>query len=93
LAKKEKATQMENQEINTEDQKVFRATLPKPEPRKLKEREKRESFRLFWARNKRKYGKAKDLENIIWIHLKAIKMDDPEKFEAGLSHFGLKKTK
>jgi len=84
LAKKEKATQME---------KAMAQSTYKPAPRKLKEREKRESFRLFWTQNKRKYGKSKNLENIIWLHLKAIKMDEPEKFESGIAHFGLKKTK
>jgi hypothetical protein len=51
----------------------------------------REAFKLFWAQEKSKYGKSKDLEEILWCHLKAIKMDHPEKFEDGIAHFGFKK--
>jgi hypothetical protein len=88
-----KAEQMDNMEMTLEEAKAFRASLYKPEPRKLSDQEKRESFRLFWAQNRKKYGKSKDLESIIWLHLKAVKMDEPEKFEAGIVHFGLKKLK
>jgi len=93
LAKKEKAVQMENKEMTVEEAKAFRASLYKPAAKKLSDSEKRESFRLFWAQNRKKYGKSKDLEGIIWLHLKAAKMDEPEKFEAGIAHFGFKKTK
>lgn len=86
---------MENQEEMTADEKAraFRASLAKPAVHILTEKEKREQFRLFWAKCKRKYGKTKSIEEIIWLHLKSSKMDEPEKFEAGLAHFGLKKTK
>jgi hypothetical protein len=92
LAKKEKA-QMENKEMSAEEAKAFRASLYKPEPRKLSDQEKRESFRQFWVMNRKKYGKAKNLENVVWLHLKSMKMDEPAQFEAGVSHFGLKKLK
>ena len=49
------------------------------------------SFQEFWAQNRRSYGKGKELEEIIWLHLKAIKHDKPELFEAGIKHFGLTK--
>jgi hypothetical protein len=85
---------MENQEIASAiEARARRAAAFKPAARALSESQKRESFRLFWTRNKKKYGKAKNLEGIIWLHLKSVKMDEPEKFEAGLSHFGLKKIK
>lgn len=84
---------MENKEMTAEEAKAFRASLAKPEARQLTEKEKREQFRVFWAKSKRKYGKDKDLEEIIWLHLKSSKMDEPEKFEDGLKHFGLKKIK
>ena len=94
MAKKEKVDQMENKEEMTADEaRAFRASLHKPEVLVLTEREKREQFRIFWAQSKRKYGKAKDLEEILWLHLKSSKMDEPEKFEDGLKHFGLKKIK
>jgi hypothetical protein len=93
LVKREKAAEMENKEMTVEEAKAFRASLYKAAPKKLNDREKRESFRIFWVQNRKKYAKSKNLESIIWLHLKSVKMDEPEKFEAGLSHFGLKKIK
>ena len=86
--KREKKSEMTLQEA-----KAYRASLAKKEERKLDEHEKREQFRLFWAENKYKYGKAKDLEPILWEHLKSAKLDDPKNFEAGIAHFGLKKIR
>jgi hypothetical protein len=94
LAKKERIEQMKNeQEMTAEEAKAFRASLYRPEVVKLTEKQKREQFRLFWAKSKRKYGKTKNLEEIIWLHLKSSKMDEPEQFEVGIAHFGLKKIK
>lgn len=94
MAKKERFEQMGNtEELTAEEAKAFRASLYRPEVRILSESEKREQFRVFWAKTKRKYGKTKDIEEIIWVHLKSSKMDEPEKFEEGLTHFGLKKIK
>lgn len=93
MAKKEKAVQMENKEMTDQEAKALYTASYKPVPRKMSDKEKRESFRIFWAQNRKKYGKSKDLEGIIWLHLKAAKMNDPEKFEAGIAHFGFKKTK
>ena len=84
---------MENQEMSVEEAKAFRASLAQPEVRKLTEREKREKFRVFWASVRKRYGKSKEDEEVIWVHLKSSKMDEPEQFEEGLKHFGLKKIK
>lgn len=81
------------QEMSLSEAKAFRASLHKESARKLEEHEKREQFRLFWAENKYKYGKAKDLEPILWAHLKSAKLDDPENFDKGIAHFGLKKIR
>ena len=51
----------------------------------------REAFAAFWAIAKKDYKKPKDLEDILWAHLKASGHDMPELFEKGLEHFGLKK--
>lgn len=80
-------------EMSLEEAKALRASLYKPEAKELSEEEKREEFRLYWAREKYKYGKSKQLEEILWLHLKASKMDKPEQFESGLKHFGLKKIR
>lgn len=86
MAKKEK----ENQEMTLEEAKAYRANLYKPAMPILTDTEKREKFRMFWAKSRRKYGKSKELEQILWLHLKAIGCDAPEKFEDGIKHFGLK---
>lgn len=57
------------------------------------EKDYKEEFEDFWAKNKKAYGKDKSLQNVIWVHLKAIKCDKPEKFEEGIENFGLKKLK
>lgn len=94
MSKKNKEKgQSENKEMSLEEAKAYRASLYKPELKVLSEQEKREAFRLFWAQEKSKYGKKKELEEIIWLHLKSSKLDKPEDFEKGLSHFGLKKIK
>ena len=91
MAKREFKEMEEQQEMTLEEAKAYRASLYKPVPRVLPEQERREEFRLFWAKNRTKYGRDKDLEDVLWIHLKSAKFDDPNKFEEGLKHFGLKK--
>jgi hypothetical protein len=80
-------------EMTLEEAKAFRASLYKPTAQALSETEKREKFRIFWAAERRKYRQPRELESVLWLHLKAMKLDDPSKFEAGLQHFGLKKVK
>ncbi|CAK0741438.1 DUF2934 domain-containing protein [Azospirillaceae bacterium] len=80
-------------EMTLEEAKAYRASLYKPSTRALTEQEKRESFRLFWAKARRKYKQYNhSLEQILWIHLKASGYDTPEKFDQGIEHFGLKKV-
>lgn len=50
----------------------------------------REEFRKFFIGLKRKLNLESDLENVIWLHLKAIGMDKKEKFNEGVKHFGYK---
>lgn len=89
IAKEKK--QEVKQEMTLEEAKAYRASLYKDAPNKLDEQQKREQFRLFWAEKKYQYGKTKDLEDILWLHLQASKLDDPESFDKGLANFGLKK--
>lgn len=80
------------EEMSLEEAKAYRASLYKPVARILSEEERREQFKLFWAVSRRKYNKSKkELENVLWVHLKATGNDESEKFEDGLNHFGLKK--
>lgn len=85
--------QEKKSEMTLAEAKAYRMSLNKATVTKLEEHEKREQFRLFWAENKYKYGKAKDLEHILWEHLKSSKLTDPENFDKGLAHFGLKKIR
>lgn len=91
--KYEKYEKEEKSEMSLAEAKAYRQSLHKEKAQELGEHEKREQFRLYWAQNKYKYGKAKDLEEILWVHLKAAKLDHPEKFEDGIAHFGLKKIR
>ena len=86
MAKKES-----KQSMTLEEAKAYRASLYVPRKRKLSEIEKKEKFRLFWTQSRKKYGMPKGIEEALWVHLKATGHDEPEKFEAGVSHFGLKK--
>lgn len=83
----------QEKQMTPEEAKAYRASLYVPQVKKLTEQQKREEFRLFWAKEKRKYGKTKDLEEVVWLHLKSSNLDEPSQFEAGLKHFGLKKVK
>ena len=83
----------EEQQMSPEEARAYRASLYKPAERVLQEHERREAFRIFWAKNRVQYGKPKNLEEVLWIHLKAAKLDDPKQFEEGLQHFGLKKVR
>lgn len=81
------------QEMTLEEAKAFRASMYKEPKKEMTEKEKRMQFKLFWAKEKTKYKKSRSLEEILWLHLKATKQDEPEHFEDGLRHFGLKKSK
>jgi len=51
----------------------------------------RNEFSEFWAQNRKDYGRPRELEAVIWAHLKSSGHAQPGLFEAGLKHFGLKK--
>lgn len=88
MGKKEKF-----QEMTVEEAKQWRASLHKPVEKKLTDQEKREQFRLFWAKSKKKYfSKTENIEKILWLHLVSTKHDEPEKFQKGIENFGLKRT-
>lgn len=81
-----------DEQMSADEARKYRAALYKPEQKKLSLREKREAFRVWWAQEKSKYGMSKDLEEVLWLHLEAVKMNEPDKFENGVNHFGLKKV-
>lgn len=50
----------------------------------------REEFRKYFVGLKRQLNLAPELENAIWLHLKATGNDKKEKFNEGVQHFGYK---
>ena len=98
MAKRDWSEKMEDEvaqaeEMSLEEAKAFRASLHKEIEKILSPAEKREAFRKFWALNKSRYGKTKDIEPVLWVHLEASGFSDPSKFIEGLEHFGLKRSK
>jgi hypothetical protein len=97
MAKREWSTEKEQiveaPEMTLEEAKAFRASLHKPMEKPLTSAEKRESFRKFWALNKSRYGKTKDIEPVLWVHLESSGFSEPTQFIEGLEHFGLKRSK
>jgi len=51
----------------------------------------RDAFSEFWARVRKQYNRPRELETVIWAHIKSSGHDQPHLFEAGLTHFGLRK--
>jgi hypothetical protein len=80
-------------EMTLDEAKAYRASQHKPQKAVLSEAARRQQFKLFWTQNRKKFGKSKDLEPILWIHLKATGNDQAEKFEDGMAHFGLKRIR
>jgi len=61
--------------------------------KKSDEKDHQEEWNLFWTRNRKAYKETKEIGEIIWLHLKAIGCNRPEKFEQGIKNFGLKGDK
>jgi len=86
-----------SQDMTLEEARAYRASLYNPEQEAaLNDKQKREAFRIFWAQQKKNYPASKginasDMENVLWLHLKAIKLDEPKDFSKGLQNFGLKR--
>lgn len=60
---------------------------------KVEQADLKPEFLAFWAQERANYSKERDFAEILWLHLKATGHDKPEKFLAGIEHFGLKKSK
>lgn len=57
----------------------------------MTEQEKKETFKAYWARSRKMFDKEKEIEEVLWAHLKAIGCDSEELFDEGIANFGLKK--
>jgi hypothetical protein len=63
---------------------------PKLSPTELSARD---AFTEFWTRARKKYNRPRELEDVLWEHLKSSGHDKPHLFDEGLTHFGLKVSK
>jgi gamma-glutamyl phosphate reductase len=59
------------------------------EKEKKEDIDHREEFRKYFIQLKTKLNLDSSLENIVWLHLKAIKHDDIKMFENGVKNFGI----
>lgn len=55
-----------------------------------KEVNHREEFRKFFIQINTKLKLNRNMEDVIWLHLKASGFDKKEKFNEGVLHFGYK---
>jgi len=67
-----------------------RATHEAKVSKKMLTEDSREEFRKYFVGLKRKLNLAPEIENVIWLHLKAVGMATKEKFNEGVTHFGYK---
>ncbi len=58
--------------------------------KKMSIEDSREEFRKYFVGLKRKLNLAPEIEQVIWLHLKAVGMDKKDKFNEGVQHFGYK---
>lgn len=50
----------------------------------------REEFRKFFIKLNSQLKLNRDMENVLWLHLKASGFDKKDKFVEGIQHFGYK---
>jgi hypothetical protein len=66
----------------------LRASLIKE---KVKKVDVRQAFHKYFIKVKNKANLKPEMEGVLWKHLKATGNDTPDKFDAGLAHFGILK--
>ena len=50
----------------------------------------REEFRIYFVELKRKLNLEPEIEHVLWLHLKAIGMNNKDRFNDGVRNFGYK---
>ena len=83
-------TKKAKEELSPKEMRLKIAEESKKKDPVKKEKEKREEFRTYFIRLKRKLNLDAYLEDIIWLHFKAAGFDEKEKFDDGVRHFGYK---
>lgn len=96
MPRKKKENTEEKKELSQEEriaqakEKRKKAWEEKQKQDGSEERIRREEFRRFFVRIKGKLKIGKEMEEILWLHLKASGFDTKDKFEKGIKHFGYK---
>lgn len=62
--------------------------MSKRENLTLKESKVREEFRRYFVKIKKKLKLEPEMENVLWLHLKASGNAEAAKFDDGIKHFG-----
>jgi len=86
-AKKEISSKSIFSEAKEKRKKAYQDKL---KAKKSDEKQTREEFRKFFVKIKKKLSITADMEQIIWIHIKAAGYNKKDKFEDGVKHFGYK---
>lgn len=78
---------VENKELSPREKRLLKSQSAKPEK---KEVDHKEEFRKFFIQLKTKHNLAPELEQAIWLHLRAIGCAEVSKFSEGVTDFGYK---
>jgi hypothetical protein len=92
--KKSREEQIEHVQMTLEEARKARkaAYAASQASAQVDEATQRARFQEWWAQARGQFEKTdRDLEGVIWAHLKAIGKTEQSTFEAGVKHFGLKK--
>ena len=91
MAEKNKKTEkVESEAERIEKARKKRIALAKESKKAEEKTDERENFRKYFLKLSKKLGLNKSLEEVVWMHLKAIKHDKKELFDKGVKHFGYK---
>ena len=92
MAKKSREDQIEDVKAILDEARQKRIELAAKLEQKKEKQDHYSEFQDWWNLNKNSFQKSKDFEQILWLHLKAIKCDTPDKFLQGVENFGLKRV-
>jgi hypothetical protein len=84
MAKKKDEPQLDHMKAAEE----MRSTMIVEKKKKV---DVRQAFHKHFIKIKSKLNLKPEMEGVLWKHLKATKNDAPEKFDAGIQNFGIKK--
>ena len=91
MAKKKEEDQKEKkQQLSPQELRRANYEASKKLGKIQREEDVREDFKKYFIKLRRKLNLNSQLEEVIWLHLKAIKMASQDKFDDGVRNFGYK---